>query len=69
MAIGNHEFDDSVDGYAPYVDDTLPFVPTICCNIDVSNEPKLKGKIKKSVVLEVDNNKIGIIGYVRQNVA
>ena len=62
MTIGNHEFDDGVDGYYPFVDDTKAFIPTVCCNIDVSNEPKLRGKIKKSIVMEVDNQKIGIIG-------
>lgn len=62
MTVGNHEFDDGVDGYYPFVDDTKAFIPTVCCNIDVSNEPKLKGKIKKSIVMEVDNQKIGIIG-------
>ena len=62
MTIGNHEFDDGVEGYAPFVDQTQAHIPTVCCNIDVSEEPLLKGKIKKSIVVEVDGQKIGITG-------
>ena len=62
MTVGNHEFDDGVEGYVPFVDSTLGLIPTVCCNIDVSEEPKLKGKIKKSIVVEVDKQKIGIVG-------
>ncbi|CAG2172739.1 unnamed protein product [Oppiella nova] len=64
MTVGNHEFDDGVDGYSPFLDATRLTIPTVCCNIDVSNEPKLVGKIRKSIVVEVDNHKIGIIGYL-----
>ena len=62
MTIGNHEFDDGVDGYVPFLDQIRPLIPTVCCNIDVSDEPKLEAKIEKSIILEVDNRKIGIIG-------
>ncbi|CAG2122753.1 unnamed protein product, partial [Medioppia subpectinata] len=64
MTVGNHEFDDGVDGYAPFLEATRHTIPTVCCNIDVSGEPKLVGKIKKSIVVEVDGRKIGIVGYL-----
>ncbi|XP_054164291.1 protein 5NUC-like [Oppia nitens] len=64
MTVGNHEFDDGIEGYYPFLDDTRHLIPTVCCNIDVSDEPRLNGKIKKSIILEVDEHKIGIIGYL-----
>jgi len=63
MAIGNHEFDDGIDGFAPFVNATSPDISIVSCNIDASNEPRLKNKFYKSIVLEVDKHKIGIIGY------
>ncbi len=63
MTIGNHEFDDGVDGLAPFIEAISDDVPVISCNIDASNEPKLVNKFRKSIVLEVDKHKIGIIGY------
>ncbi len=62
MAIGNHEFDDGIDGFAPFVNETSTDIPIVCSNIDASNEPKLNNKFHKSIVLEVDKQKIGIIG-------
>ena len=34
---GNHEFDDGVSGYVPFLKNVT--FPIICANIDVSNEP------------------------------
>lgn len=36
----------------------------LAANIDTSNEPRLHGKIPRSVVVEVGGQKIGIIGYL-----
>lgn len=36
----------------------------LAANIDTSNEPRLHGKIPRSVVVEVAGQKIGIIGYL-----
>ncbi|RWS09743.1 nucleotidase-like protein [Dinothrombium tinctorium] len=63
MSLGNHEFDDGVDGLAPYLDATAPYVPTLCCNLDVSKEPKLKS-IRKSKVFVINGHEVGVIGYL-----
>ena len=62
MTFGNHEFDDGVAGLVPFIDGST--VPIICANIDFSNEPLMNGKINKSMVIERDGIKIGIIGFV-----
>ena len=36
----------------------------LAANIDSSNEPRLQGKIPKSIVLQVGGKSIGIIGYL-----
>ncbi|CAB4055455.1 NT5E [Lepeophtheirus salmonis] len=61
----NHEFDDRVSGLVPFLDNTT--FPCIVTNIDVSQEKQLIGKIPKSVVIQVANKKIGIIGYVTKD--
>jgi 5'-nucleotidase len=63
MALGNHEFDDGVDGLEPFIRN-MTDLPILGCNIDVSNEPKLKGLIKPSIIREFEGRKIAIIGYI-----
>jgi 5'-nucleotidase len=62
MALGNHEFDDGVDGLVPFIRN-MTHLPIISCNIDASNEPKLKNLIKSSIIKEFEGTKIAIIGY------
>lgn len=62
MCLGNHEFDDGVDGLAPFLEDTKS-TPTVGCNVDVSKEPSLKS-LRNSIVLQRNGQKIGIIGYL-----
>lgn len=62
MTLGNHEFDDGVTILRNFLD--LAKVPIICSNTDFSNEPLLMGRVNKSIVLTVNNIKIGIIGVV-----
>ena len=62
MSLGNHEFDDGVNGLAPFLKATES-TPTVGCNVDVSKEPSLDS-IRKSIVLERNGRKIGIIGYL-----
>ena len=61
---GNHEFDDGIDGFVPFLKN-ISF-PMICCNIDDSELPddKKLSHIKKSKVVEINGRKIGLIGYV-----
>ncbi len=63
MALGNHEFDDGVDGLVPFIIN-MTDLPILSCNIDVSNEPKLKNLIKPSIIREFEGRKIAIIGYI-----
>jgi 5'-nucleotidase len=62
MALGNHEFDDGVDGLEPFIRN-MTDLSILSCNIDVSNEPKLKDLIKPSIIREFEGKKIAIIGY------
>ena len=64
QSLGNHEFDDGVDGLQPFVEKAN--FPVLAANIDTTQEPRLDGKIPKSVVVTVGGRKIGIIGYLTQ---
>ena len=62
---GNHEFDDQVTGFLPFLRDVK--FPMVCCNIDDSALPsneRISDHIEKSVIIELNDRKIGIIGYV-----
>ncbi|XP_074644485.1 5'-nucleotidase-like [Tubulanus polymorphus] len=65
MAFGNHEFDNGVDGLLPLIKNAS--FPLLNCNIDASNEPKLNGKFKKSTILKVGGERIGVIGYTTRD--
>jgi 5'-nucleotidase / UDP-sugar diphosphatase len=60
QTIGNHEFDNGPKQLAEYVKNAT--FPVVSANIDASNEPLLKDLIKKSVVLEIGGQKVGIVG-------
>ncbi|MBS1713657.1 MAG: 5'-nucleotidase C-terminal domain-containing protein [Armatimonadetes bacterium] len=62
MAVGNHEFDlgpSALADFARAVD-----FPILAANLDLENEPALKGLIKASTVLEAGGVKVGIVGAV-----
>ncbi|XP_006823452.1 snake venom 5'-nucleotidase-like [Saccoglossus kowalevskii] len=61
MAIGNHEFDNGIDGLTPFLDNVT--FPVLSANIDDTDEPSIQGKYSKSTVLTRGNEKIAIIGY------
>lgn len=69
MSLGNHEFDDGIDGLVPYVKGVD--VPIVCCNIDTSQEPRLQ--FPRSIVItlgEAPNTaKIGIVGYLTRDIS
>ena len=60
QTLGNHEFDGGPAQLAPYL--KAATYPVLSSNIDVSNEPLLKGLIKPSTVLDVRGEKIGVVG-------
>ncbi|RWS21382.1 hypothetical protein B4U80_09764, partial [Leptotrombidium deliense] len=69
MSFGNHEFDDGVEGLAPYVKETTSLIPMLACNLDISGEPRFKDIVFKSKIFEIDGQKIGVIGYITPETA
>ena len=62
MTLGNHEFDDRLEGLLPFLaNQTCPVVVT---NIDTSQVPELTGLYTRSTVLNVGSRRVGIVGYV-----
>jgi 5'-nucleotidase / UDP-sugar diphosphatase len=60
QTIGNHEFDGGVPQLVDYLKNAT--FPVVSSNIDASAEPTLKDLIKKSTLIEVAGQKIGIVG-------
>ncbi|EAT36584.1 AAEL011346-PA [Aedes aegypti] len=64
MTLGNHEFDNGVDGVIPFLDTASS--PVLLCNVDASEVPEFV-KYEKSIVIERAGRKIGIIGVILKN--
>ncbi|XP_054272915.1 protein 5NUC-like [Macrosteles quadrilineatus] len=65
MGLGSHEFDDGIEGLAPYIKKVK--APVVCSNIDTTKIPDLQSVSRSTVItLEEGENKakIGIVGYV-----
>lgn len=63
QSLGNHEFDDGVDGLVPFIQNAS--FPIVTSNLDLSKEPKLAAtNLLNSTVLTVGGTKIGVIGYL-----
>jgi 5'-nucleotidase len=60
MTVGNHEFDDGPEVLRGFVD-TVNF-PVLMSNADVTREDLLKDVIQKSVVIQQEGQRIGLIG-------
>ncbi|XP_059178705.1 5'-nucleotidase-like isoform X2 [Physella acuta] len=67
MTVGNHEFDEGVDGLEPFAKN-LSF-PLLSSNMKLDNTPQLKNIIKKSTVLTVAGERIGVVGYTTPETA
>ena len=65
MTLGNHEFDDGPEVLAGFI--AAVDFPILMSNGDVSLEPALRGKIEKSVVIEVGGERIGLVGLTPEN--
>ncbi|XP_071831452.1 snake venom 5'-nucleotidase-like isoform X2 [Apostichopus japonicus] len=61
MALGNHEFDNGVEGLMDFLMNVT--FPVLSCNIDASAEPTFEPLFQKSVVVEIGGERIGIVGY------
>ena len=67
MALGNHEFDDGEVELKKFIDVMEKYQKDfkfVCANIELKSDSVLNGKIKPSVIREVNGRKVAIIGYV-----
>ncbi|XP_034479576.1 protein 5NUC-like isoform X2 [Drosophila innubila] len=64
MSLGNHEFDEKVEGLIPFLNDVN--FPVLSCNLDLTNEPTLASAkhLANSTILEANGTKIAVIGYL-----
>ncbi|MBB6483841.1 5'-nucleotidase C-terminal domain-containing protein [Rhizobium lusitanum] len=62
MTVGNHEFDDGEGPLAAFLDKAQ--FPIVTANLIVDDQSKLGNRIKKSIVLTIGGQKIGIVGAV-----
>lgn len=65
MAVGNHEFDDGPEVLGRFAA-SVPF-PVLMANADLSAEPLLKDVIRKSVVIERNGARLGLIGLTPED--
>ncbi|KAJ8712223.1 hypothetical protein PYW07_005065 [Mythimna separata] len=64
VSLGNHEFDEAVDGVVPFIRNLS--APVLAANLILDKVPELKNEpnLYKSIVIVKDHVKIGIIGYL-----
>lgn len=62
MTVGNHEFDDSEDALKTFLD--IVDFPVVTANVRTNADSTINNMIEPSIVLDVDGEKIGIIGAV-----
>jgi len=61
MCLGNHEFDDGIEGLEPFLRENT--CPILAANLDISREPILSGLFQPSIIVAVGGRKVGIVGY------
>ncbi len=62
MAVGNHEFDKGPASLGEFARNAR--FPLLSSNLDVDNEPALKGWVKRSTVVTRAGEKLGIVGAI-----
>ena len=62
MTLGNHEFDDKIEGLLPFLKNQS--CPVIVTNINITRAPELEGLILPSTILSVGGQNIGIVGFL-----
>lgn len=65
MALGNHEFDNNIEGLLPFLQNANFTI--LSSNINLDSDPRIKPYVKKSYVTEVGGEKIGVIGYTTKD--
>lgn len=64
MTLGNHEFDDGVKGLVPFLRNQT--APCVVSNIDIGDTPDMQGLCQPSVIVNIGDTRVGIIGYLTQ---
>ena len=67
MAVGNHEFDSGPAVLANFIDKAN--FPVLSANLDVSAEPALTGLVQAYTILEIEGQKIGVLGLTTKETA
>ncbi|XP_063984589.1 apyrase isoform X2 [Diachasmimorpha longicaudata] len=67
MTIGNHEFDDGIDGLVPFLKNVVS--PVVVTNIDYTHEPRMQGLMTNSTIITRAGRKIGVIGVIFKGTA
>merc|ERR1719481_1242797 len=62
MTLGNHEFDDNIEGLLPFLENQT--VPIVVTNLKLDKVPEVAKFIKSSVTIPVGGVDIGIVGYL-----
>jgi len=62
LTLGNHEFDDRLEGIEPFLKTQTS--PVVVTNLNSSMVPQLKGLYQPSIIIEVGSRRVGIVGYL-----
>ncbi|XP_030557815.1 protein 5NUC-like [Drosophila novamexicana] len=64
MSLGNHEFDEKVEGLVTFLNDVS--FPVVACNLNLAREPELAAskQLVNSTILDANGTKVAVIGYV-----
>lgn len=64
QSLGNHEFDDGVEGLTPLIKNLNS--PVLAANLVLDKEPRLNNEtnLLKSIIYNIGNVSIGVIGYL-----
>lgn len=62
QVLGNHEFDNDIEGVVPYLKALNS--PVVTANIIDDEEPTIQGLYQPSIIVERGGRKIGIIGVI-----
>lgn len=64
QSLGNHEFDEKVEGLIPFLNDVN--FPVLACNLNLTKEPTIAASknFANSTILDANGTKIAVIGYL-----
>ncbi|XP_030082034.1 protein 5NUC-like isoform X2 [Drosophila hydei] len=67
VSIGNHELDEDLPGFIPYL--KRANFPIVCCNLNLRMTPELNNfrSLVRSTIIRKFKQNIGIIGYITPN--